>query len=502
MAYFSWLHISDLHCGMEEQEWLWPEVKNMFLDDLKDLYCKLGPWDFVLFTGDITHRGLEKEFDEVNNLLNELWETFDKLGFTPKLLAVPGNHDLTRPSPQTVSVQHLKEWNERHDVQAKFWDNDKSRYRQAVAKAFKNYTAWWKKQPLKGSDLSFGILPGDFSFSFEKNSAKLGILGLNTTFIQLTGDDYKGRLALHPRQFQEACGDKEIGSAWAKKHHACILLTHHSPEWLHPESQKHLQEDIAVPGRFAVHLCGHMHKVAYQSIAKGGNADQRVWQGHSLFSQKAIGKYSRLHGYTAGKIQMNKKTVGEVMFWPRKLRNQGGGQAIVPDYSLKLTDDYNQHTIPRNINLLKSYNNQGPKKILVVEEKKAAEKFKNWVLYATSEYELEIADSCDCAKISIKKYKFDLVIVKVFADVFTNRSARLLPNNIIMGVKMLEYIQKKYPFLPRIAISDDEILCCATGSEVIHKYGAYDVLLVNKLSPDDFIKITDAAIKGCESIEK
>ncbi len=49
--------------------------------------------------------------------------------------------------------------------------------------------AWWERQPWKPEHLKAGILPGDFSATIEKNSAKLGILGLNTSFLQLIGEN-------------------------------------------------------------------------------------------------------------------------------------------------------------------------------------------------------------------------------------------------------------------------------------------------------------------------
>ena len=48
---------------MDTQSWLWPGVKDFFLDDLNRLYERCGPWDLVLFTGDITQHGLPDEFD-------------------------------------------------------------------------------------------------------------------------------------------------------------------------------------------------------------------------------------------------------------------------------------------------------------------------------------------------------------------------------------------------------------------------------------------------------
>jgi predicted MPP superfamily phosphohydrolase len=355
---FSWLHLTDFHQGMDEQSWLWPGVKQRFFEDLEKLHDKSEPWDLVLFTGDLTNRGSAKEFQKLNQVLEELWEQFDKLGSSPKLLAVPGNHDLVRPNKKDPSVKLLRYWNDDPEVQREFWENADSPYRKVVTEAFKNYTDWldWlKKQPFKVDNLKNGILPGDFSITFKKGDAKLGIVGLNSTFLQLTSDDYKGKLALHTRQFQAAC-DGNDGPDWAKQHHVCLLLTHQPPSWLDAHSQQHLNGEIADRGRFAAHLCGHMHDTVFRDISEGGAEAKRIWQGRSLFGleffEQAGKNIQRLHGYTVGKIELNEDK-GALIFWPRdETELQGGQREIVPDQSIKLID--NQHTIPREFNLFNS----------------------------------------------------------------------------------------------------------------------------------------------------
>lgn len=356
MACFSWLHLTDLHRGMKKQGWLWPGVREIFFNDLKNLYDKCGPWDLVLFTGDLTQRGSAEEFQKVNEVLGQLWEFFRKLGSSPKLLAVPGNHDLARPSTRDPSVKLLQQWPDQPDIQEEFWDDPGSSYRQVVTQAFKNYTAWWEQQPHKVKDIKPGILPGDFSAMIKKKRAKLGIVGLNTAFLQLTDEDYKGKLALHSLQFHEACPPD--GPKWAKQHHACLLLTHHPPAWLSTNSQEHLYQEITDHGRFAVHLCGHMHKTVYREFSESGNKAQRIWQGRSLFGIAYLGnqqKEQRSHGYTVGRIELHGDK-GTLKFWPREARLQGHDRNIVLDQSVKLTDK--QHTPPEEFDLLHPYINR------------------------------------------------------------------------------------------------------------------------------------------------
>lgn len=163
---FSWLHLTDLHCGMKGQSWRWPNVRETVFDGLKKLHDKCGSWDLVLFTGDLTQKGNKDEFDRVDEILRELWDKFKELGFCPEFLAIPGNHDLVRPSDEDKekpAVKLLLQWENQLDIHGQFWDNPNSDYRQVVTTAFKNYTDWWEKQLFKPAQINQGILPGDFS---------------------------------------------------------------------------------------------------------------------------------------------------------------------------------------------------------------------------------------------------------------------------------------------------------------------------------------------------
>lgn len=351
-TYFSWLHFTDLHNGMKEQSWLWPSVREIFFDDLKKLHEKCGPWDLVLFTGDLTQRGSAEEFQKVNELLHQLWEHFKKLGSSPQLLAVPGNHDLVRPKRKSAALTVLLQWEKQPEMQEEFWAKKSSPYRKIISRVFKPYTAWWGHQSFRVINIHAGLLPGDFSTTIKKDGATLGIVGLNTSFLQLNDNNYKGKLALHTRQFHEACGGD--GPAWVKQHHACLLLTHHPPAWLNTTSQRYLNEEIKAHGRFVVHLCGHMHETVGKEIEEVGTEIRIIWQGRSLFGLEYFGGHQdqRLHGYTAGRIEL-RENEGTLLFWPREARLQGGQRNIVPDYSMNLTDD--QHTKPRSFKLIQPY---------------------------------------------------------------------------------------------------------------------------------------------------
>jgi hypothetical protein len=118
-----------------------------------------------------------------------------------------------------------------------------------------------------------------------------------------------------------------------------------------------LNGEITARGRFAVHLCGHLHEANSREIVQGGTEARRIWQGRSLcgleyYETKTGQKLDRLHGYTAGKIELSENK-GKLMFWPREARLQGGQRKIVPDYSFDLDD--NQHNLSRDFELFQRY---------------------------------------------------------------------------------------------------------------------------------------------------
>jgi hypothetical protein len=318
---------------MAGQGWLWPNVRELFFQDLERLHALCGPWDLVLFTGDLTQRGSAEEFARFDETMHELFEHLRELGSKPELLVVPGNHDLSRPSPKKAEVKLLGRWSEEPEVRQEFWTEADSPYREVVRGAFAPYEKWWRETRLpRPENLRPGLLPGDFSATFEKEGVRLGLVGLNTAFLQLTGNDFHGRLAVGLPQFHASCG--EDGPAWASSHDACLLLTHHPPDWLDEESRRVLRGEIAPPGRFVAHLFGHMHEGGARMVSEGGREARRDLQAPSLFGLEQWGtaEETRRHGYTVGQLEFGEDH-GSLRLWPRTAkRGDEGDWRLVPDF--------------------------------------------------------------------------------------------------------------------------------------------------------------------------
>lgn len=334
-----WLHLTDLHVGMSDQDWLWPRMQDKFHEDLQRIRETAGPWDLVLFTGDLVQKGTE--YARLEEIFAEMWSWFEELqpGRPPQLLAVPGNHDLQWRDAKDPPVKMLHQWAADADVRDGFWNQPDGPYRQTVKEAFADYEDWWQTTPRRPDGITPGSLPGDFSYTFTKAGLRLGIVGLNSAFLQLTEKKgkkgYLGQLVLDPRQFQAACGGN--GVKWAKSHDACFLMTHHPPPWLNKESREYLNGEVMES--FCLHLCGHNHETdVLQELTGGADKAPLRWLGRSLFGleKPRNGKLDRSHGYAAGELRWTDDGSGCLQFMPRQRAIQGATWRLVPDQAVDL----------------------------------------------------------------------------------------------------------------------------------------------------------------------
>ncbi|KYG08867.1 hypothetical protein BE21_21130 [Sorangium cellulosum] len=338
MARFNWLHLSDLHHGMSEQLSHWPNVREIFYRDLATIHERSGPWDLLLFTGDLTQQGSRGEFGRLDALLDHLLGHLRKLGSEPVLLAVPGNHDLVRPRSIDPAVKALKRWAEEDDIRADFWSSEDSDYRKVVAKAFAPFAEFWRRRSeLLPVAVTHGLLPGDFSTEIERDGVRLGIVGLNSSFLQLTGESYEKKLDLDIRQLNAACGGD--ATKWLEDKSEVLLLTHHPVDWLRDE--RRFARDIAPPGRFAAHLFGHMHEPQSELFSRGGSPFQCRLQGASLFGLEKLssGGEDRIYGYGAGRLEIHEEAT-TLRYWPRRaVRKSLGHYRLQPNPEMDLSDD-------------------------------------------------------------------------------------------------------------------------------------------------------------------
>jgi tetratricopeptide (TPR) repeat protein/predicted MPP superfamily phosphohydrolase len=336
MTSISWLHLTDLHFNtnpssvMAGQRWLWPNVREEFFTDLRRVYEHTGPWDLVFFSGDLAQSGTKDDYEALDRVLTQLWTEFDHLGCDPVLLAVPGNHDLRWPDQNVGTVRAMKSWCSDRELRQIFWADDANEYRALIRDVFEPYTGWWDRRRAQ-TNLPWrtGLLPGDFSVSYEKAGIKLGIVGLNSAFMQLGKGVQEGQLLdVDPRQVHEVCGGDAV--EWTKGHYVNVLMTHHPLEWLNLEARKKFQTEIAPGERFLMHMFGHNHEADFNVSRRGGGGTKRELQGASLFGLESYetpegGLEHRIHGYTAGRLEFADGQ-STLLLWPRKLIQLKGGE--------------------------------------------------------------------------------------------------------------------------------------------------------------------------------
>lgn len=326
-----WLHLSDFHQGVNrlDQKTEVPELLRRLQSDIEILH-RTGEIDLVLFTGDLTQSGESRQFEALGTFLDQLLTRLRELGSDPVLLAVPGNHDLSRPDGSDWAAVVFDAWEKNQKVRDAFWDKEAknhAQYHKPISTAFANYRAfakaWLKKHPLPSwiEVRSTGLLPGDFAATIEKNGAKLMVAGLNSAFLQLGDGYYRGRLELHPNQLSQVAGPR-----WEELHDAALLLSHHPPDWLSERSLQSYKSLLIQRERFAAHLYGHMHEPQVSQHSEGGGSDRFRIQAASLWSRDRFGKDShetRLHGYSVGQIDLDD---GLLRLWPREYVEKSDGE--------------------------------------------------------------------------------------------------------------------------------------------------------------------------------
>ena len=143
--------------------------------------------DHILFTGDATTLGMPEEFSLVKSVFG------DDL---PPGLAVPGNHDLTRPDPGDAAARGFDHYEEDPSLRRAALKRGSSTHKQ-LERQFAGYSKWWKRSILPALEerkdelqisLHPGVLPGDFLLKLTTGAGlRLGIVGCNSSFLQQRG---------------------------------------------------------------------------------------------------------------------------------------------------------------------------------------------------------------------------------------------------------------------------------------------------------------------------
>jgi predicted MPP superfamily phosphohydrolase len=347
---FRWLHFSDIHVGQDGQARLWPRASTLLLDDLETAHRKTGGFDCLVFSGDLVQKGSAREFEEFDKVLANILNRLGDLGERPPVITVPGNHDLSRPDRlNSFAMAFTRFWSE-GELRDGMWKAD-SEYLSFLGDVFRNYSDWRSRAIESGFHLAptvQGPLPGDASYLLETAAGRVGVIGLNSTWLQLGGGDYHGELHVDARQLLAIT--EQAPDEWTRANELNLLVTHQPASWLHRDSPASWDADLNPAGRFDLHLFGHMHEPDVTSIAHGGGPARRNVQAASLFGLEKYGEgHTRIQGYSANRITLD-GTDRRFTSWPRRLVAVAGGRMkLVPDTSQEIDENTGALSIPYNV---------------------------------------------------------------------------------------------------------------------------------------------------------
>lgn len=371
MQNVSFLHLSDLHIGDRLHQGIISKAKKVLFEDINYILKKMGTLDVVFFTGDLVQRGSKEEYDLLEIFLNELWAEFDKLGHNPYLLCVPGNHDLVRVKDNNDPTHKvLCNWIKDDIKNDYFWEKPNS-YHTYIEERFSNYMNWYHNTSIKKPDnISYGYLPGDFSVSLNINNLKLGVVGLNSSFLQLDGGDYEGKLGIYNNQIFHIFNDKY--TEWLEEQNMSVLLTHHSSSWFESRANNEYKEEIYMSESYMEHLCGHMHEPIYTSTSINGFPSKRQFITPSLFGLEVYNNsLSRIHGYTAGIYSFESGKITKTI-WPRiSIQTKSGDLKISQNEEFNLDKDSASltETLVSRLPLDSDRTNEDSESVFEIEEK-------------------------------------------------------------------------------------------------------------------------------------
>ena len=349
----SYIHFSDLHIGQKYANQYLSNAKDIVISDLNFICQELKALDIVFFTGDMVQSGAESEYESFFKWFEDVKKCFEGHGFNPYYLFVPGNHDLERIADTSNSTHKMlkKEWlNDDELREDLIWNKDKEYYKYCLDRfhSYENFIKKFYSTGRKPEVYREGVMSGDFYAEIMINDAKIGIVGLNSAFLQVDGDNYYKKLGIYHKQVYSIFGDEN----YVKLIKACdvrLLLTHHEPDWYEEKSKKDYSTNIFSSGKFDEHLCGHNHVPKSRTVSYNYGGRDNLTLAPSLFGVELADKeYERIHGYHAGKYKVNDDGSLDKVFYPRLAILRADGYDIDKDPNYKYD---NKRAICRTVRL-------------------------------------------------------------------------------------------------------------------------------------------------------
>jgi len=284
------LHLSDLHISKENISDINIVLQALF-QDINKIDEKI---DFILFNGDLINNGSLGFGDEGEYRLAEekfINPLLDVTGLTKdRFFLVPGNHDVNRNAINEWIDGNLTDRFNSRDELNKFIDNlEKNKllfarlgdYKKFIEKFHSNHSNQITQNELYST------------YVIEKESVRIGIACLNSSWGAFGGAGDFGKLLVGERQIDNALRDL----------YQCnikIAMIHHPLEWLR-EFDRESIHDILITN-FDLVLTGHTHSPNSNQITHSSGKSIFVRAG-SLFDGRSY------NGYSLIKVDLEKEEV-------------------------------------------------------------------------------------------------------------------------------------------------------------------------------------------------
>ena len=247
MGKLRWLHLSDFHMGKDN--YAQKNILKKIHHHMKEQKEKGFLPDMIFITGDIANTGRKDEYSVfVEEFLLPVIDIYDTL---PKVYIVPGNHDIDREKCGVAALSL-------YDVPQKsltFFDAnaDGLKKRQEIFQRFSEF----RNGLALDEELCFSVEnifkeEAFFYNIWEKESHKIGVVGINTAWLSNSDSD-KEKLSFGKGIVEEALQKLE-GCDYR------LVLGHHPLSWLREGQRSQIS---ALFAKYKViYLHGHMHKTS------------------------------------------------------------------------------------------------------------------------------------------------------------------------------------------------------------------------------------------------
>lgn len=232
----TWLHLSDLHFRVAEDNFESRLIYDKLLDDLKHIEEDI---DLVFVTGDIAFSGRTEEYALASEFFNSVLEILNIK--KENIFYVPGNHDIQRSNTANYVSKMLENINSEKEVSEILGSKE---LREVFLKRLNNYYEFVGNNsfPIEKSELSY-------TKNININGIEVAIVGLNSAWGS-TSSSEKGNIVLGERQVIEAFSKIE-------KPQITITLLHHPIYYFKDDDVESVEAVINNRSDFVLH--GHIH---------------------------------------------------------------------------------------------------------------------------------------------------------------------------------------------------------------------------------------------------